>query len=60
MLDISRTLAKVAFKVVISGGGTGYGYGYLSVSEMPQLARNQTNQVQAAIGLLGRFITYTT
>ena len=60
MLDISRTLSKVAFKVVISGGGTGYGYGYLSVSEMPQLARNQANQVQAAIGLLGRFITYTT
>lgn len=59
MLDISRTLTKVAFKVVISGGGTGYGYGYLSVSEMPQLARNQANQVQAAIGLLGRFITYT-
>lgn len=59
MIDLSRTLTKVAFKVVISGGGTGYGYGYLSVSEMPQLARNQPNQVQAAIGLLGRFITYT-
>lgn len=59
MIDLSRTLTKVAFKVVISGGGTGYGYGYMSVSEMPQLARNQPNQVQAAIGLLGRFLTYT-
>ena len=58
MVDISRTLTPVAFKVVISGGGVGYGYGYMSVSEMPQLARNQPNQVQAAIGLLGRFITY--
>ena len=59
MLDISRTLRKVAIKVAIVGGGTGYGYGYLSVSEMPQMQRNQANQVQAAIALLGRFMTYS-
>lgn len=58
MLDISRRLAKVAFKVVISGGGVGYGYGHLAVSEMPQMARNQVLSVNAAISMLGRFITY--
>ena len=58
MLDISRTLSKVAFKMVLSGGAVAYGYGYLSVSEAPQLNRNQANQVNAAITLLGRFISY--
>lgn len=60
MVDISRTLTKVAFKVVISGGGTAYGYGYMSLSEMPQLQRQQANTVQVGIGLLGRFISYAT
>lgn len=58
MLDISRTLEKVAFKMVLSGGAVGYGYGYMSVSEAPQLNRNQANQVNAAITLLGRFMSY--
>lgn len=58
MLDISRRLAKVAFKVVMAGGGTGYGYGHLTVSEMPAMQRNQVNSVQAGIAMLGRFITY--
>lgn len=60
MLDISRTLSKVAFKMVLSGGAVGYGYGYMSVSEAPQLNRNQANQVNAAITLLGRFMSYAT
>ena len=60
MLGISRTLKKVAIKVVMSGGGLGYGYGHLTVSEMPQMARNQVNQVQCGIAMLGRFITYGT
>jgi hypothetical protein len=60
MVDISRTLTKVAFKIVLSGGGLGYGYGYLSVSEMPQLGRNQVNTVQASMSLIGRFMTYAT
>ena len=58
MLDISRTLEKVAFKMVLSGGAVAYGYGYMSVSEAPQLNRNQANQVNAAITLLGRFMSY--
>lgn len=58
MLDISRTLERVAFKMVLSGGAVGYGYGYMSVSEAPQLNRNQANQVNAAITLLGRFMSY--
>lgn len=58
MLDISRTLSKVAFKMVLSGGAVAYGYGYLNVSEAPQLNRNQANQVNASITLLGRFISY--
>lgn len=59
MLDLSRTLSPVAFKVVMSGGAVGYAYGYLSVSEMPSMTRNQVNSVNAAISFLGRFITYT-
>lgn len=58
MLDVSRTLSKVAFKMVLSGGAVAYGYGYMSVSEAPQLNRNQANQVNAALTLLGRFMSY--
>jgi hypothetical protein len=60
MLGISRALSKVAFKMVISGGGTTYGFGYMSVSEAPSLNVNQANTVQAAITLLGRSISYAT
>ena len=58
MLDISRTLSKVAFKMVLSGGAVSYGYGYMSVSEAPSLNVNQANQVTAALTLLGRSISY--
>jgi hypothetical protein len=58
MLDISRSLTKVAFKMVLSGGAVTYGYGYMSVTEAPKLAVNQANQVQAALTLLGRSISY--
>lgn len=58
MLDISRTLTKVAFKMVLSGGAVTYGYGYMSVSEAPSLNVNQANQVTAALSLLGRSISY--
>lgn len=58
MLGISRNLSKVAFKQVISGGAVTYGYGYLSVSEMPTLNSNQANQVNAAMTVLGRSISY--
>lgn len=59
MLGISRTLSKVAFKQVISGGATTYGYGYMNVSEMPKLNNNQVNTVDAAITVLGRSISYS-
>jgi hypothetical protein len=60
MLDISRTLSKVAFKMVLSGGAVSYGYGYMSVSEAPSLNVNQANQVTAALTMLGRSISYAT
>lgn len=58
MLGISRTLSPVGLRLVLGGGATAYGYGYLSVSEAPQLNRNQVNQVAAAASLLGRMISY--
>jgi hypothetical protein len=58
MLGISRTLTKVALKVLISGSAPMYGYGYMSVSEMPRMARNQANQVNGTITMLGRPIAY--
>jgi hypothetical protein len=59
MLNISRRLAKVAFKMVLSGGASSYGYGYLAVSEVPSLNVNQANQVTAALTMLGRTISYS-
>lgn len=58
MLDVSRTLTRVAFKMVLSGGATTYGYGYLSVSEMAAMNVNQANSVSAAIAMLGRAVSY--
>lgn len=58
MLGISRRLAKVAFKMVLSGGATTYGYGYMAVSEAPSLNVNQANQVTAVLSLLGRAMSY--
>ena len=58
MLEISRSLTKVAFKQVISGGAVTYGYGYMSASEMPKLNNNQVNTVDAALTILGRSISY--
>ena len=58
MMNISRTLTKVAFKQVLSGGSVTYGYGYLSVSEAPKLNNNSVNQVDAAMTILGRSVSY--
>lgn len=58
LLAASRTLSKRGFKLLMAGGETGYGYGYVSVSEMPQMARSSPNRVTAAIALLGRFVGY--
>jgi Phage tail tube protein, TTP len=58
MLDISRSLSPVAFKMVLANGAASYGYGYMSVSEMPKLTSQQANQVTAAFSLQGRSISY--
>jgi hypothetical protein len=57
MLSVSRSLTKVAFKLVMSGSVV-YGYGYLAVSEMPALNVGQPNTVQASFTLLGRALSY--
>ncbi|MNS19687.1 Phage tail protein [compost metagenome] len=58
MVDISRTLRKVAFKMLLSGGDVSYGFGYLAVSKMPSLNVNQANQVTASFTLLGQSTSY--
>ncbi len=58
MVGISRSLSKVAFKQVLSGGSVQYGYGYMSVSEFPKLNNNQVNTVDAALTFLGRTMSY--
>jgi hypothetical protein len=60
MLDVSRALTKVAFKMTLGGGGTSYGYGYLTVSEVPSLNVNQVNTVTAAFALLNKPVSYAT
>lgn len=58
MVGISRSLSKVAFKQVLSGGAVQYGYGYMSVSEFPKLNNNSVNTVDAAMTFLGRTMSY--
>lgn len=58
MVGISRSLSKVAFKQVLSGGAVQYGWGYLTVSEFPKLNNNQVNTVDAALTFLGRTMSY--
>lgn len=58
MVGISRSLSKVAFKQVLSGGSTQYGWGYMSVSEFPKLNNNSVNTVDAAMTFLGRTMSY--
>jgi hypothetical protein len=58
MVGISRSLSKVAFKQVLSGGSVQYGYGYMSVSEFPKLNNNSVNTVDAAMTFLGRTMSY--
>lgn len=60
MLAISRRLTPVATKIVLGGGGSMYGYGYLSVSEVPSMTKGQANQVNAALTMLGRPMSYAT
>lgn len=59
MLDLSRGLEKVAFRMVLGGGVQAMGYGYLSVSEFPALNSNQVNQVTASFSMIGRPVSYS-
>lgn len=58
LIQLSRTLTKTAFKVLISGSAPMYGYGYLTISELPQMARNQVNRLQGSISLTSRATRY--
>jgi hypothetical protein len=60
MLGISRTLAKIGFKMVIPGAGSTYGFGYMSVSEVAALAVGQPNQRTVVLTLLGKAMSYST
>ena len=57
-LAVTRSLTKVAMKILLGGGSTMYGYGYLAVNEIPALNKGQANQVTASFSLLGRPISY--
>lgn len=59
MLDVSRALTKVAFKMTLSGGAQMVAYGYLSVSEVPQLNVNQANTVTCALTFLNKPVSYS-
>lgn len=58
MLRLSRTLSKVAIKILISGSAPMYGYGYITMSELPQMARNQVNRLGGVVTLGGRPTLY--
>ena len=60
MIGISRTLAKVGFKLVLGSGGTTYGYGYMVVSEVPGLNSGQPNSVACVLSMIGKAISYST
>ena len=57
-LAASRTLKKVAFKFVLSGGATVYSYGYITASEAPRMTKGQVLSVEVAISSVGRMVSY--
>ena len=58
MIRLSRTLTKTAIKILVSGSAPMYGYGYITVSELPQMARNQVNRLGGVVTLTGRATRY--
>lgn len=59
MQAITRTFGKVAFKLVLPGGGRVYGYGNLACSEFPEIGSKETPlQVSVGIGFDGRAVSY--
>lgn len=59
MLDLSRTGTRVGIKIVDGSGGVSYAYGQMGVSEMPRFARGRANEVDVAIAVQGRLISYS-
>lgn len=60
MVDISRQLLPVGFKMALGGGGTTYGYGYMAVNESPKMSVNKVNEVDVTFAFLGRQYSYAT
>jgi hypothetical protein len=60
MIDISRQLLPVGFKMALGGGGTTYGYGYMAVNESPRMSVNKVNEVDVTFAFLGRQYSYST
>jgi hypothetical protein len=60
MIDISRALTPVGFKMALGGGGTTYAYGYMAANESPKMNVNQVNTVDVSFAFLGRQISYAT
>jgi hypothetical protein len=60
MVDISRALLPVGFKMALGGGGTTYGYGYMAVNESPKMSVNKVNEVDVTFAFLGRQYSYST
>jgi hypothetical protein len=58
MLDISRTLTPIAFRLVLASSAATYGYGFMSVREAPALQKGQANQVTASVTFMNRVISY--
>lgn len=58
MLQITRALTKVAFKMVLADGSTTYGYGNMVVGSFPSLQSGRENQATVALNLLGRDVAY--
>jgi hypothetical protein len=58
MLDISRSLTKVAFKLTLNGGAYMLAYGYMNVSETPTMNSNQVMTVSCALSFLNPPVSY--
>lgn len=58
MLRLSRTLTKVGLKILVGGSAPTYGYGFLTLSELPQMQRNQVNRLSGVLTMNGRPTRY--
>ena len=58
MQAITRVFGKVAFKLVVPGGGRIYGYGNLACGEFPEMSKGNAIQLTVGIGFDGRAISY--